>query len=129
MLALLLTGCKKDESSIKLSDKDSNQSLDKDPIIQSYLKENYSTIDLEDEDEFKDLAIMDSDIQGKEIFFTGESHGTKANEQLDMKFLKYFKDKTDFKYYLCETSYSDAYFINKYLETGDIKILEDIYRH
>jgi len=45
-----------------------------------------------------------------------------------MKFLKYFKEKTDFKYYLCETSYSDAYFINKYLDTGDIKILEEIYK-
>ncbi|WP_346928668.1 erythromycin esterase family protein [Clostridium sp.] len=128
ILGILLTGCKKDESSIKLSDKGSNQSLDKDQIIQSYLKENYSTIDLEDEDEFKDLAIMDSDIEGKEIFFTAELHGTKANEQLNMKFLRYFKEKTDFKYYLCETPYSDAYFINKYLETGDIKILEDIYR-
>jgi len=128
ILGILLTGCKKDESSIKLSDKGSNQSLDKDQIIQSYLKENYSTIDLEDEDEFKDLAIMDSDIDGNEIFFTAELHGTKANKQLNMKFLKYFKEKTDFKYYLCETPYSDAYFINKYLETGDIKILEEIYK-
>ncbi len=56
------------------------------------------------------------------------NHGTKANKQLNMKFLKYFKEKTDFKYYLCELPYSDAYFINKYLDTGDIKILEDIYR-
>ncbi len=29
--------------------------------MQEYLKENYSSIDLEDESEFKDLAIMDSD--------------------------------------------------------------------
>lgn len=128
ILGILLTGCKKDESSIQFSDKSLEQSPEKKKIMQEYLKENYSSIDLEDESEFRDLALMDSDIEGKEIFFTAESHGTKANEQLNMKFLKYFKEKTDFKYYLCETSYSGAYFINKYLETGDIKILEDIYK-
>ncbi|MEW8995903.1 MAG: erythromycin esterase family protein [Clostridium sp.] len=128
ILGILLTGCSKEENSIQSSDKSLEQSPEKRKIMQEYLKENYRAIDLEDESEFKDLAIMDSDIEGKEIFFTAELHGTKANEQLNMKFLKYFKEKTDFKYYLCELPYSDAYFINKYLDTGDIKILEDIYR-
>ena len=128
MLALLLTGCKKEEHSIRFSGKDLEQSPEKRKIMQEYLKENYSSIDLEDESGFADLAIMDSDIEEKEIFFTGEIHGTKANKQLNIKFLKYFKDKTDFKYYLCEIPYSDAYFINKYLDTGDIKILEEIYK-
>ncbi len=128
ILGILLTGCKKEERSIEFSDKSLEQSPEKRKIIQEYLKENYSAIDLEDESEFKDLAIMDSDIEGKEIFFTAELHGTMANEQLNMKFLKYFKEKADFKYYLCELSYSDAYFINKYLDTGDIKILEEIYK-
>lgn len=128
ILGILLTGCKKGGGSIQFSNKRLEQSPEKREIMQEYLKENYSSIDLEDESEFKDLAIMDSDIEGKEIFFTAEKHGTKANEQLNMKFLKYFKEKTDFKYYLCELPYSDTYFINKYLETGDIKILEDIYK-
>ncbi|HAR85618.1 MAG TPA: hypothetical protein DCR69_07785 [Clostridium sp.] len=128
ILGILLTGCKKEERSIEFSDKSLEQSPEKRKIIQEYLKENYSAIDLEDESEFKDLAIMDSDIEGKGIFFTAELHGTMANEQLNMKFLKYFKEKADFKYYLCELSYSDAYFINKYLDTGDIKILEEIYK-
>ncbi|WP_061996288.1 erythromycin esterase family protein [Clostridium sp. ATCC 25772] len=128
ILGILLTGCKKGGGSIQFSNKRLEQSPEKREIMQEYLKKNYSSVDLEDESEFKDLSIMDSDIEGKEIFFTAELHGTKANEQLNMKFLKYFKEKTDFKYYLCELSYSDAYFINKYLETGDIKILEDIYK-
>ncbi|MBU3204890.1 erythromycin esterase family protein [Clostridium algidicarnis] len=128
MLGILLTGCKKDEHSIQFTNKGSEQLPEKKNIMQEYLKENYRAIDLEDESNFADLAIMDSDIQGKEIFFTAEIHGTKANEQLNMKFLKYFKEKTDFRYYLCELSFSDAYFINKYLDTGDIKILEEIYK-
>ncbi len=128
ILGILLTGCKKEERSIEFSDKCLEQSPENKKIMQEYLKENYSAIDLEDESEFKDLDIMDSDIEGNEIFFTAELHGTKTNEQLNMKFLKYFKEKTDFKYYLCELPYSDTYFINKYLDTGDIKILEDIYK-
>lgn len=44
-----------------------------------------------------------------------------------MKFLKYFKEETDFKYYLWELPFSTAYFLNKYLETGNEQILKEIY--
>lgn len=101
--------------------------VSEDELIKEYLQKNYSEIDLKDENEFKDLEIMDSDLKGKEIFFTAEVHGVKANAELEMKFLKYFKEKSDFKYYLLENSYSNAHFINKYLDTGDIEILEEIY--
>lgn len=93
-----------------------------------YLISNYSAINPEKEDDFSDLSILSDDLKDREIFFTGEYHGINANELLNMKFLKYFKEKVDFKYYLCELSYSDAYFLNKFLESGDVKILEDIYK-
>lgn len=73
------------------------------------------------------LSIMDGDLKGKEIFLTGENHGVKANVDLRMKFVKYFKERTDFKYYLWELPYSTAYFLNKYLQTGDEDILRDVY--
>ncbi|NLK44123.1 MAG: erythromycin esterase family protein, partial [Tissierellia bacterium] len=101
---------------------------DKEKIVEEYLLDNYSIVNLENENEFGDLSILDSDLEGKEIFFTGEYHGIKDNVKLRMKFLKYFKEKTDFKYYLCELSYSDAYIINKYLDTGDLKVLEELYK-
>ncbi len=96
--------------------------------IMEYLKYNYSEIDIEDHIQFDDLAILDDELQNKHIFLTGEVHGIKANADLHMKFLKYFKEKTNFKYYLSELSYSNAYFLNKYMETGDVKILEDIFK-
>ncbi|WP_315120646.1 erythromycin esterase family protein [uncultured Clostridium sp.] len=92
-----------------------------------YLKSNYQAINLENEDGFSDLSIIDDDLKDKEVFFTGESHGVEANGKLKMKFLKYLKEKTDFKYYLCELPYSDGYFLNKYLAAGDINILKKIY--
>jgi len=128
ILGILLTGCKKAESSSQFSYESLEQSPEKRKILQQLHGITSDLEEIEDESEFKDLAIMDSDIEGKEIFLTAELHGTKANEQLNTKFLKYFKEKTDFKYYLCELPYSDTYFINKYLDTGDIKILEDIYK-
>lgn len=127
ILGVFLTSCNKE----KVTNIDSEESLEQptnEEQIIHYLQKNYSAINLEDENEFEDLAIMDSDIKGKEIIFTAEVHGSKANKELNMKFLKYFKEKNNFKYYLYETPYSDAYFINKYLETGDIKILEEIYK-
>ena len=97
-------------------------------ILEEYLLNNYSIVNLEGDKGFVDLSILDSNLEGKEIFFTGEHHGVKANSELNMKFIKYLKEKTDFKYYLCESSYSKAYFINKYLETGDINFLESVYK-
>lgn len=122
ILNIALVGCS------KTADINLQQLTDEERGMLQYLQENHSSINLEDEDEFADLAILDSEIKDKEIFLTGEVHGVKANEELHMRFLKYFKDRTDFIYYLCESSYSSCYFINKYLETGDVRILEDLYR-
>lgn len=95
--------------------------------VHEYINNNYVEIDLGDGD-FTELSILDEEIDNNDVYFTGESHGVNANEALNMKFLRYFKDKSDFKYYLCEIPYSMAYFLNKYMETGDAQILEDIYR-
>lgn len=127
IIIILLTGCKKDATLLQISDDDLEQ-LNENKLIQEYLKYNYSAIDIANDNEFVDLDIMDSDIRDKEMFFTAEVHGVKANEELNMKFLKYFKEKIDFKYLLCENSYSSVYFIKKYLDIGDIKILEEIYK-
>ena len=96
--------------------------------IQKYLKTNHNKVNIDKDDEFLDLSIIEDDLKGKEIFLTGENHGVKANVKLRMKFLKYFKEKTDFKYYLCELPYSISYFLNIYLETGDIEILNEAYK-
>ncbi len=76
----------------------------------------------------EDLSIMDGDLENNEIFLTGENHGVKANIALRIKFLKYYKEKTNFRYYLCELPYSMTYFLNTYLKTKDENILKDIYK-
>ena len=87
-----------------------------------YLKQNYSSISNDNEDASLELHILDGDIKENEVFLTGEVHGNSANHKLQMKFLKYFKQKTNLKYLLSEISYSEAYYINQYLESGKIEI-------
>jgi len=95
--------------------------------VEDYLMNNYQSLYLDDNDEFEDLKILDEDLQDNEIFFTGEMHGIEMNTTLRMTFLKYFKEKVDFKYYLCELSPAGAYYLNNYLETGEQEILEQFF--
>lgn len=77
----------------------------------------------------KDLKVLDKDLEGKEIIFTAEFHGMKSNMELELKFFKYLKEKTNFKYYLCELSYAQGLMLNKFLETGDTDILDKLFIH
>lgn len=97
-----------------------------DKNLLDYLKANHTYLDLTREASLN-LDIMDEDVRKNEIFLTGENHGIRMNTRLKMKFLKYFKRKIDFKYLITELPASVIYFINKYLKTGDRKILKDIY--
>ncbi len=75
----------------------------------------------------EDLKVLDNDLKDKEIIFTAEFHGMKANMELELKFLKYLKEKTNFKYYLCELSYAQGLKLNEFLETGDTAILDELF--
>ncbi|WP_315119347.1 hypothetical protein [uncultured Clostridium sp.] len=102
------------------STKPTNSNVDK------YLNKNHSNLIL-DKDDFSSFNLLDKDLKQNEIFLTGEVHGAAANGELELKFLKYLKEKTNIKYYLCELPYSHAYYLNKYLNTGDESILKELF--
>ncbi|MEG1134131.1 MAG: erythromycin esterase family protein [Cellulosilyticaceae bacterium] len=95
--------------------------------LETYFAQNAAVMSI-DSNSWDDLALLEMDLKGKEIILTGESHGIGANMELEIKFLKYLKEKTPLKYYLCETSYSSAQYINEYLSTGEEAILEKLYQ-
>lgn len=95
--------------------------------IDKYLSKNYSKLVLDSNEDFSSFKLLDKDLKKNEVFLTGEIHGTTMNTELELSFLKYLKEKANIKYYLSELSYSDAYFLNKYLDTGDENILKELF--
>lgn len=127
LLIVIIVGPKEYEDSIQTSVEKTEAELEIENKVVEYLRHNHSEIHIGDKGKSFDFSILDEELEDKEIFLTGEVHGIKANADLHMEFLKYFKEKTDFRYYLSELSYSNAYFLNKYLKTGDVQILEDVF--
>lgn len=84
----------------------------------TYLEKNASAINLEDDNDYSTFKCLNQATLDDEIFLIGENHHTKDNYKVKTKFLKYFKEKTDFKYLLIEESYISSIYYNKYLETG-----------
>jgi len=82
-----------------------------------------------DRNKTDDLNVLDNDLKDKDIIFTAEFHGMKANMELELKFLKYLKEKTNFKYYLCELSYAQGLKLNEFLNTGDTAILDELFSY
>lgn len=92
--------------------------------ILDYLEKNNSILNLKDVDDFEGLDLIKEDIKDKKIIFTGGFEGLKKDDLLNMKLIKYLQKNIGLNYYLIEMGYSDTYFINEYLETGDENILQ-----
>ncbi|WBW96457.1 erythromycin esterase family protein [Oceanirhabdus sp. W0125-5] len=79
--------------------------------------------------EFVDLSPIEDDLKDNMIFFVGESHGMRENFIIKKEFVLYMKENNNFKYLLSEESPADAYLHNKYLKTGDITIIDDMFKN
>lgn len=110
------------ESTVSQTGKEGLNVID-DEVYINYLKNNNSTLDIEDNNDFSSFKILDEDTKDKEMYLIGESHYVTANSTVQFKFLKYFKEKTNFKYLLCETSYLAGKKYNIFLKTGEEKLL------
>ncbi|WP_138206712.1 erythromycin esterase family protein [Haloimpatiens lingqiaonensis] len=113
ILSLNLIGCTKNTTSEK--------------AYKKYLSKNATSLDLKDNDDFSSFTLLDKDTKNDEIFLVGESHNIKTNYDIKWKLLKYFKDKTDFKYLLLEDTYVNSLYLNRYLQTGDESYLKKVY--
>jgi len=91
-----------------------------------YLSKNHASINLE-YDDFTGLDILSKDLKGKKIILTGEKHGLDKNYKMKFKMLKHLQKEIGVNYLLSEMGYPDAYFLNKYLDSGDEKILMDYF--
>jgi len=84
-----------------------------------YLDKNNVQIDLEDNEDYSSFKLLKDDLKNNELFLIGETHDIKDNAKVFLKFLKYLKQKTNFKYLVEEEEYLYSIYKNKYLQTGD----------
>lgn len=129
-LPLLLVDCKnvdinkndKVDSTVSKNGKESFNVTD-DNVYSNYLKKNTSNLDNDDNNDYSSFKLLDEDTKDNDIFLIGEYHYVAVNSTVQFKFLKYFKEKTNFKYFLYETSYLAGKKYNIFLKTGDEKLL------
>ena len=65
---------------------------------------------------FSSLAKIASD---NDLILFGESHGTKEAQKIDLQLIKYLNRTVGMKNHIVELDFSQAYFINEYLKTGN----------
>lgn len=95
--------------------------------IDSSYFENYSqVINLASDSDIQNFALLDSAAANNDFFFTAEQHWKAVNSQLQFSFLKYLHQKAGVRNLLLEGGYSYGYLVNRYLESGDDKLLEKV---
>ncbi len=94
--------------------------------IEDYMLINSHKFSVEEGNLNIDFKGFADDLSNTDIVLTGEIHGIKSNYEMKLALIKYIKQKNNFKYLLAELPYSVTYYINNYLETGDISILDNL---
>ncbi|WP_461614467.1 TraB/GumN family protein [Clostridium sp. Marseille-QA1073] len=94
-----------------------------------YIKKNSRDLKLNDIDDNSDLDLIWEDIKDKSIIFTNEHHGIKENSDIQYKFINYLMDNWDLEYFLMECGHASGVILNEYLQSGDEKLLDDIFEN
>ncbi|GAA0117146.1 erythromycin esterase family protein [Clostridium senegalense] len=95
----------------------------------NYVKKNSRELKLKDIKDNKDLDLILDNIRDKSIVFTNEYHGINENADIQYKFINYLMDNWDLKYFLMECGYTSGTLLNEYLQNGDEKLLDDIFKN
>jgi len=98
--------------------------------IQAYLRRNSAAVPSAADGAFKiPSAILDDVVDNYKVILTGESHGMAMNYRLRRAFLSYLKQAVNVRYLLLEFGPSQAGALNRYLETGDETVLDEMYSY
>lgn len=92
----------------------------------NYLQQNLEKINIGGINRF---AIFDDNFYNNQLFLVSESHGYAKPHQLDAELFMQINKKNGVRYYLAEVDFSQAYYLNQYLTTGEETLLEAIYQN
>ncbi|MEM8526534.1 MAG: hypothetical protein AAGG68_17965 [Bacteroidota bacterium] len=88
--------------------------------LSSYIEQHAQITDLET----LQLDFSNSKVAESDLIFFGFIHGCAVPQELDFQLLEYFVKQQGLKYYAPEVDYSQAYFLNRYLQSGEEAILD-----
>ncbi len=83
----------------------------------SYLKEH--KIEISENQKFS----FDSTFYKHQLFLVGEIHGFAKSPKVDYQLFEHLHKRANVRFYMAEVDYSQAYFLNKYLNTGSDSLL------
>ena len=87
-----------------------------------YLDANRSEIIIDKDGRYKS-GLETVDTKPYDVFLAGESHAIK-NYDIRFALIQYLRETASVRVLLLESGYASAAYLNIYLQTGDLKILQ-----
>jgi Erythromycin esterase len=75
-----------------------------------------------------ELPLFDPAFYRNQLFLLGEVHGFQKPQEVDFALLRHLNRRVGVRYYVAEVDMSQAYFLNRYLTTGNDSTLMRVFR-
>lgn len=89
-----------------------------------YWKDNKQLFESVNQDQDLLFKNLEPYILTNDLFLLGEFHGIKETIDIDVNLIKYLNAKAKMKIHLPEIDFSQAYFLNEYLRTGNERLID-----
>lgn len=93
------------------------------PSDSLFWNQNARPLTLEGDSLHLSFSMLDSAVGGYQFFFTAEEHWKTINTRIQFAFLQYLHQRAGVRNLIIEGGYSYGFLINRYLETGDQRLL------
>jgi hypothetical protein len=97
-----------------------------DSSYSNYLQQHHEKISIDGNNKFD---IFDEAFYQNQVFLVSESHGYYKPHEVDLELFKQINKVNGVHHYLAEIDFSQAYYLNKYLTTGNEDLLKAIYQY
>lgn len=89
-----------------------------------YWKSNPNLYESVNQNESFDFKIFEKSAFENDLILFGEFHGTKETIKIDLQLIEYLNRKVGMKTHIAEIDFSQAYFLNEYLKSGNDSIVQ-----
>ncbi|MEZ7497770.1 hypothetical protein QO200_03365 [Flavobacterium sp. Arc3] len=89
-----------------------------------YWEENKNLFESVSQNKTLTFRNLDEYVKTNDLFLYGEFHGIKETIKIDFELIEYLNKNAGMKIHLAEIDFSQAYFLNEYLQTGDEKLID-----